>query len=371
MKILTGIDIPFDPFGGSPIICNDWYSEIAKNHEVLFLTMPPTTSEWWTIPDVRMLKTPKVRDPQEYPAYIERLNEEVQKIVEEFGPDVIHMQHINFGLSRSFIEVAANVPKIAICHGTDTQVAKQSKYFANNMTMIADNADVLVFPSRQMAGDFFEIYDKKKKHRVFPHGLPASVFAKHSVHSFDGKLKLLYAGRLNTYKGADIALQAVAMMPKELVSIDIYGAEDESGYLDRLKSIIRENDMKNVELHDQIERMKLLDKFSEYDCILIPSRELEAFSLTAVEAQARGLVVVYGNGGGIKSVIGSSGICIHDNAPSTLELILKKIISNPTSLKEYRKLGYKNAGKYKLSKQIDSLLSLSVELINNKENQHG
>ena len=42
MKILTGIDIPFHPFGGSPIICNDWYSDLPDDVEVKFLALKPT-----------------------------------------------------------------------------------------------------------------------------------------------------------------------------------------------------------------------------------------------------------------------------------------------------------------------------------------
>ncbi len=364
MKILSGVDIPFNPFGGSPIICDDWYSNLPDGTEVRFLTMPSTTNKWWRMPNVQFLETLKVRDPKLYPDYIRELNKEVIKIIDEYKPDVIHMQHLNFGLSRSFVEVAPTIPKIGICHGTDTQVAKQFDFFRENLIEIADKSDVLVFPAEIMAQDFFSVYGKEKAYEVIPHGLPSEAFAKHIVHKPQDTLKFLYAGRLNHYKGADIAVEAMSYLDFYAI-LDVIGDEDETAYKAKLEGMIGKLKIEDrVTLHPKILREQLWDRFSDYDVILIPSRSLEAFSLTAVEAQARGLVVIYGNGGGIKNVVGDSGICIEDNTALTLADKLKRIQSDRSILDTYRKLGYKNAQKYKLENQVMALLDLSQKLIN-------
>lgn len=101
------------------------------------------------------------------------------------------------------------------------------------------------------------------------------------------------------------------------------------------------------------------NRFNEYDAILIPSRELEAFSLTAIEAQAHGLPVIYGNGGGIVDVVGQSGVLIHDNKPKTLAKIIDKIAEDPSTLKEYRDLGLKNAKNYTIDRQIQKIINLT------------
>ncbi|MEO8582067.1 MAG: glycosyltransferase [Patescibacteria group bacterium] len=363
MKILSGIDIPFNPFGGSPIICDDWYSNLPKDIEVLFLTMPPTTDKWWKMPNVQFLETKKIRDPKLYPDYIKELNEEVAEIIKEFQPDVIHMQHLNFGLSRSFVDVATTIPKIGICHGTDTQVAKQFDFFRNNLVEIADKSDVLVFPAELMANDFFSVYGKEKEYEVIPHGLPTNAFSKHTVHKPGETLRFLYAGRLNHYKGADIAVEAMSCIDFP-ATLDVIGDEDETGYKSKLEQMIKRLKIEDkVLLQTKISREQLFNKFSHYDAILIPSRSLEAFSLTAIEAQARGLVVIYGNGGGIKNVVGDSGICIDDNTAFTLSSIIKRIQLERSVLNSYRELGYKNAQKYKLEGQILALLKLSQKVI--------
>lgn len=363
MKILSGIDIPFNPFGGSPIICDDWYSNLPEGTEVRFLTMPSTTKKWWRMPNVQFLETVKVRDPKFYPDYIKELNKEVVEIINEYKPDVIHMQHLNFGLSRSFVEVAPTIPKIGICHGTDTQGAKQFDFFRANLIEIADKSDVLVFPAEIMTQDFFSVYGKEKAYEVIPHGLPPTAFSKHVVHKPEDTFKFLYAGRLNHYKGADIAVEAMSYLDFPAI-LNVIGDEDETAYKAKLEEIIGRLKIEDkVTLHPKILREQLWNRFSDYDAILIPSRSLEAFSLTAVEAQARGLVVIYGNGGGIKNVVGDSGICIEDNTAFTLADKLKRIQSDRSILDTYRKLGYKNAQKYKLENQVTALLDLSQKLI--------
>jgi len=364
MKILTGIDIPFNPFGGSPIICDNWYSHLPYQHKSLFLTMKPyEEKKWWNIKNVKFLKTTKVKDPKLYIQYINELNKEVAQITNIYKPDIIHMQHLNYGLSRSFSETCLNIPKIAICHGTDTQIASQSLFFFKNLEYIADKADVIVFPTKQMAKDFFSIYKKIKKHVIIPHGIPEEAFNKHKIHKNGKVLKMLYAGRLNYFKGADIAIKSLSYT-KSFVHLDVVGNEDQKYFLRELHTIVNQNKLNNrVSFSNQITRQKLWEKFSNYDLILIPSRSLEAFSLTAIEAQARGLVVVYGNGGGITNVVGKSGLMIKDNKPKTLARIIDKLDKNRNLLLKYRKLGYKNAQNYKIDKQISSLISLSEKLI--------
>lgn len=371
MKILTGIDIPFNPFGGSPIIVDDWYSNMPSDIEVLFLTMPPTQNRWWSMKNVHFLQTPKTRDIELYPAYISALTKEVSEIIARFKPDIIHMQHLNFGLSRAFANQSdINIPKIGICHGTDVQIAELNPYFMENMIQIVKSASHLIFPAKNMADDFFKNYKSEILYTVISHGIPDKAFQKLHEHSKGEILKLLYAGRLNHYKGADIAVEALAHT-KSKASLDIIGGEDENGYVKKLLKIIQRNNLIDiVKFIPQINRVDLWSRFSHYDAILIPSRELEAFSLTAIEAQAHGLPVIYGNGGGIVDVVGKSGIQIHDNNPRTLAKILDRVAENPKLLQEYRKLGFNNAKQYKLSHQINKLIELSQKLCQKKKSKN-
>ncbi len=368
MKILTGIDIPFHPFGGSPLICNDWYSDLPSDTEVKFLALKPTDMQldnWWSIKDVTFLETLKTKNADEYQNYIKSLYEEVSKIVEDFKPDVIHAQHLNFGLSRVFADLSKDIPKLGICHGTDVQWAMKEKFFEENLIYISDNLDKLLFPAENMAKDFFKIYKKEKPYVINPHGIPDNYYVNTLINpSYDGKdpLKVLYAGRLLSIKGAHIVVESLAHT-RNAVELTIIGNEDEKGYKGLLKAIVKKHNLTNVIFKDQISRSNLINSFKNYDLVVFPSIAIEAFSLTSIEAQASGLPVAYAEAGGIADAVGGSGIIISPNTPQALAKIFDGIFIDPLLLKQYQLLGYENAKKFKLSEKKDKLFKITADLL--------
>jgi glycosyltransferase involved in cell wall biosynthesis len=368
MKILTGIDVPFQPFGGSLLCANDWYSNLPADVEVRFLTLPPPAGieKWWTIEDVAMLDIEKVYAPEAFRGYVDKLKVLVQQQINEFKPDVIHCQHLNYGLSRAITELQLDIPLIGICHGTDAQIATQYPFFKDNLDYICDNLDLLVFPNETMKNDFFEVYGKEKPYTINALGIPDKYF-KPASHSavFNGKnqLKALYAGRLLSWKGADIAVKSIKFVSND-ISLTAIGNEDQKGFKAQLLSFVEENQLgEQVSFRDQLPRDELLEAFLDYDVILFPSRSLEAFSLTVVEAQVRGLPVMFNPGGGITDTVGGAGIKITENTPEGVAKLLDHLYQNPETLEKVRMRGYENAEHYRVSASQQRLLTLSKELI--------
>ena len=217
IKILTGIDIPFLPSSGSPIICNDWYSDLPQDVKVRFLTLKPGEGceEWWTINDVVLMDIDKKKTVDEFPQYIENLKSYIMKEISEFQPNIIHCQHLNFGFSRAIAELNdILIPKVGICHGTDVQLATKAEFFMNNMKFIAERMDLLLFPTPNMKRDYFMYHDLKKDSVVIPHGIPDKAFLGQDtqiIYEWSKRpMKILFAGRLTTFKGVDIiVLEAV------------------------------------------------------------------------------------------------------------------------------------------------------------------
>lgn len=370
MKILTGIDVPFNPFGGSLICTDDWYSHLPSDIEVRYLALPPTSNKkWWSINDVVLLDIKKSRTPDGFMDYVAQLKVLVQKQIEDFEPDVIHCQHLNYGLSRAIAEIETDIPRIGICHGTDVQIATSSIFFKDNLTKICNAMDMLIFPNQTMAADFFSIYGKNTPYVISPLGIPDTYFehnSKNTLPDTSRPLKLLYAGRLLAWKGADIAVESMAYT-KHSVTVTVIGNEDETGYLKTIDNIVSKHALDDrITFRPQLSREDLLNEFINYDAIIFPSRSLEAFSLTVVEAQAKGLPVIFNPGGGITDTVGDSGIRITDNTPRGVAKLIDKICDNPSLLNDARSRGYDNAAKYKLSASRERLFTISRELINNK-----
>ncbi|OJH35968.1 glycosyltransferase family 4 protein [Cystobacter ferrugineus] len=370
MRILTGIDIPFVPFGGSPLLCNDWYSELPPDVQVRFLTLAPPegVDRWWTMEDVHFLDALKARTPEGFDVYVQQLRREVARHVAEFRPTLIHCQHLNFGLSRAFAEEAVDIPKVGICHGTDVLSAIQSEFFLANMQAIRTRMDVLFFPTRHMAEDYFSVDPCELEHVVLPHGIPDRLYAPRSaeVERRPGKtptLRVLFAGRLTPWKGADIAVSAMRYLSED-VHLTVIGGEETPGYLEQMRAETSAHALEaRVRFEGHLPRETLVERFSEFDIIVIPSRRVEAFSLTAVEAQARGLVVVCASTGGITDAVGESAVRLRENTPEVLAEALGRLRDEPSLRDVYRTRGYHNAERHRMSVIRPRFFTLSQEYI--------
>lgn len=368
MKILTGIDVPFQPFGGSLLVADDWYSNLPDDVEVRFLTLQPPAGQekWWNIKDVVFLDIEKTRDPAGYMDYVSKLKELVEQQIDDFKPDVIHCQHLNYGLSRAIAEIETGIPRIGVCHGTDVQIATSIPFFKENLVRICDQMDLLLFPNQTMTDDFFAVYGKEKAYEINPLGIPDKFFdAVPRTLTYDGTrpLELLYAGRLLAWKGPDIAVESMQYVTHD-VNLTVIGNEDQAGFKQQMLEFVRQNGLSDrVAFHDQLPREQLLDKFSKYDVIIFPSRSLEAFSLTVVEAQAKGIPVVFNPGGGITDTAGDGGIRITDNSAQGVARLLDEICQDPDLLRKVQTRGYQNAEKFRTSISQKNLFALSQELI--------
>lgn len=318
--------------------------------------------------DVQFLNCQKSKDPQGYPKYLSCLRYSVEGIQHTYNPDILHCQHLNFGLSRVFADIKLQIPKIGICHGTDVQYATNNEFFFKNLVYIADRMDLLVFPTTQMSKDFFSLYKKERKYVVIPWGIPDKYFLTESklstLSTERNALRVLYAGRLNDWKGAHLVVESLksAHQPHHLT---IVGNEDQKGYLDKLHSLVKVNKLENqISFSKILPRDELVRSFRNFDLLIIPSTSLEAFSLTSIEAQAQGLPVAYSaTGGGVVDVLGASAIEIKPNTPEAIAKALDQLSQNHETLKKYQLLGFQNAKKFSLHTSREKLLSISRELL--------
>ena len=373
MKILTGIDVAFKPFGGSLLCCNDWYSNLPSDVEIRFLTLPsPTGGKWWSIDDVIFLDIEKSRDPAQFHRYVDELTSVVSQQIEDYKPDIIHCQHLNYGLSRAFANVKTTIPRIGICHGTDVQTALTHSIFKRNLYSICDKMDALIFPNETMHRDFLAVYKKPTNHFISALGIPDSFFsAERQGTDFDGTgvLNVLYAGRLLHWKGADLVIESMAYT-RSNIHLTVIGNEDEAGYMQQLLGIIASHGLENrVTLMQQLSREDLMRAFSNYDVIVFPSRELEAFCLTVIEAQANGLPVIFNPGGGITETVGDSGIRLLACTAQDIALALEEVYEDPQILEDLRIKGYLNAEYYRMSSSTQRLFDLSKNIIEQHANQ--
>ena len=159
---------------------------------------------------------------------------------------------------------------------------------------------------------------------------------KHS----DGKIRLVYVGRLEKEKGIMEAVAAVEQLSRDYsVVLDVAG----TGTLKaELQAKIQKNEWKNIRLLGHVDNVYevLLGK----DVFILPTYH-EAISLSILEAMACALPVVATNVGGISEAVknGETGILVASKDVSSLKEGIEKLLRNKKMREEMGQKGRERA----------------------------
>ncbi|MGK0270455.1 MAG: glycosyltransferase involved in cell wall biosynthesis [Cocleimonas sp.] len=145
-------------------------------------------------------------------------------------------------------------------------------------------------------------------------------------------LKILFVGRLNDWKGADLLLQAAKVLDHKgiILSIDLLGDcyPGQERFVDEL--ILLKNKIENI----SINLLGFVDDtsfvYSQCDLVVVPSRQPEPFGRVVIEAMAHKKVVLIANHGGMAELIedGINGYKFEPNNVSSLANVIDYIYNN-------------------------------------------
>lgn len=145
---------------------------------------------------------------------------------------------------------------------------------------------------------------------------------------------LLFVGRIQPLKGADVAVRALAALDRpDATLVIVGGSSGVSGdaEVDRLHGLVDE-----LGLIDQVRFVEpqphhiLSSYYRAADVVLVPSRS-ESFGLVALEAAACGTPVVASAVGGLLTLVdhGHSGFLVNGRDPNMFAAYTNEILSNP------------------------------------------
>jgi glycosyltransferase involved in cell wall biosynthesis len=172
----------------------------------------------------------------------------------------------------------------------------------------AETADMVVVPTTAMSARlrrFTDIPAKRIAH--IPWGIPDHLLTARADRQLgrQGTFRVLHAGRLTAEKAPAELFQALA----ELDGVELTVAAPESEYA----ALTARAELSRVHHLGWLSRPRLWSEFDRHDLLVVPSTRLEAFGLVAVEAQARGLPVLYRPVDGLTEVLGVSAQAVSAN----------------------------------------------------------
>ncbi len=138
-------------------------------------------------------------------------------------------------------------------------------------------------------------------------------------------LHILFASRLVHEKWVDILIEAIRYFHSREWSQDIHWDICSDGeYENTIRDLARE--YKNVTYHGKISKEALNTLYEKSDVLFMPSRFLEMFGLTALEALEHGTPVIWPRKWWLRDLISESYSLDENNPITSLEKILVELI---------------------------------------------
>lgn len=361
LKVATGIDLPADHPGGSMVLLRDLYSGCGSIDSRVF-TLPPAQAGSVPAEFESLLVNAAKQHASGLGEWVDALADALTRALRPTAGDIdiVHCQHLAFGMSPALIRALPDVPRLGLVHGTDILFASRYPGQLLVLRQVVEAVDCIVVPTDAMADQVRRLAPGTASGKIVkvPWGVPDELIARPQPvrRAVDGTLRILYAGRLTEEKG--VAGLIDACRGTGGVHLTIIGPS--SGHQE-LRALLGES-APSVEFLDLLPRDELWAHFASYDVLALPSTTLEAFGLTGVEAQACGLPVLYRPVPGLTEVLGESGMPVDFADPAALTRAVEVLRGNASVLDELRHAGHANAANYPLSVTSRELSRLSREI---------
>jgi D-inositol-3-phosphate glycosyltransferase len=278
-------------------------------------------------------------------------------------PDVLHGNYWISGAVGHRLKHALDLPLVATFHTLDrvkaeAGVGDDPETRARVEGEIVNCADLVVAATDDERRQLITLYGAERDRvEVVPPGVDHRVFVPGDREAArvslgldpQGRL-LLYVGRIQRLKGADLAVRTLAELDGD-VSLTVVGGpsgSDGEAEMVALRALVAE-----LALEDRVRFVppqphdRLVTYYQAADVCLVPSRT-ESFGLVALEAAACGTPVVAADVGGLRSVVDDAhtGFLVEGRAPVDYAAPVDVLLSDPDLARAMGTSALARSGRY-------------------------
>lgn len=236
------------------------------------------------------------------------------------GYDIIHIQK-PYDLGPALLARRLGGARVVLgCHGED---------FYPGDALLAPHVDAAVSCSRFNARTVAARYGFEPA--VVFNGIDTTLFRPVAPDPLlarsNGAPLLLWVGRLQPWKGVDVAIRALRQIPQ--AQLVIVGDGETRADLERLAQEV--GMAGRVRFLGSLPRERLPAIYAAADLLLATSFASETFGIGLVEAQACGLPVVASRFGGFPEVVdeGRTGLLVPPRDPAALAAAVRSLLDDP------------------------------------------
>ena len=286
---------------------------------------------------------------EDLPELVPAFTDAVVRCLERSGrPDVLHANYWLSGVAGHALKHRLELPLVSTFHtlarvkAEDTQEHEVARGKAEGE--VIGCSDAILASSFDEAARLERLYgaDASRVEIVHP-GVDHEVFHPGDWHrdraaaraplGADGPL-LLFVGRIQPLKGADVAVRTLARLRTEGASLLIVGGpsgRDGAAELRRVRALVDELGLEErVRFVAPQPHTSLPDFYRAADVCLVPSRS-ESFGLVALEAAACGTPVVAAAVGGLCTIVddGTTGYLVDGRDPEGYAARVDHLLARP------------------------------------------
>ncbi len=297
-----------------------------------------------------------VRAGPERPVHKDRLPTLVRRFadsISEVGPyDVIHAHYWLSGVSGAYLKTSWAAPLVVSFHTLarvkDVASIGESPepiFRKRGEDRVIRAADRIIAPTEIERAQLLELYGADPASiYVVPPGVDLDRFtpgdreAARRRLGFGDDPTVVFVGRLQPFKGVDVAVQALAHLRKmvpdaRLVIVGGDSPRGSRGERMRLRLAARRLGVSDrLRFLEPVTHAKLPDLYRAADVVVVPSAS-ESFGLVALEAAACGTPVVATAVGGLRLTVrdGETGYLVGSRDPASFAAALSRVLADPSA----------------------------------------
>ena len=206
-------------------------------------------------------------------------------------------------------------------------------------------AGLLLTPSESTA-QFYQRYTDRPV-KCLRNAIPDLGFAgKSAGANTPHQLRFLFLGSLESRKGQDVFVEALAFLPIELqkaAQFQIAGRILEVDFWPKVEAVVKT--LHHVSVRGALSHAEAIELMREADVVVSASRDEAMPTVTILEAMSLGKAIIATTVGGAREVLvdGENALLVGSEAPDALSAAIRRLIEDPTLASE---LGKKARGTY-------------------------
>ena len=185
---------------------------------------------------------------------------------------------------------------------------------------------------------------------VIPWGVEPTAFEPPAEKTPGQTLRVAFVGQLRPYKGVDILLRSMAMLPGVQLNI-IGGGHHEQSYRQMAQAL----NLKNINFLGKVSDENLQAVLKASDVLALPSLTMaEAFGIVLLEAMAAGCVPIASNLPGVRDVVGQAGFTFPVGDFAALAQLLGYLRDHPDVVTRYAHQAQAKARRYTWQRTLEA-----------------